>query len=159
MLRELQEKDAPLMLRWMHDADVTAWMEADFASKTLDDCLRFIAASKNNPAHVHMAIVDENDTYMGTTSLKNIDRENGHAEFAITICKEAMGKGLSKQAMADIIAYGLEKIGLEKVYWYVRKDNQRAVRFYDKNQYPRVETLPVPGFEQTEKYVFYCVEK
>lgn len=158
MLRELLEKDAPLMLEWMHDADVTAWMEADFASKTIEDCKAFIAASKNNPTCVHMAIVDENDTYMGTTSLKNIDRENGHAEFAITICKAAMGKGLSKQAMADIIRYGLEEMGLEKVYWYVRKDNQRAVRFYDKNEYPRVTSLPVPGFENIDKYVFYCVE-
>ena len=35
-LRFLQEKDAPLMLEWMHDKNVTEKLRANFAAKTLD---------------------------------------------------------------------------------------------------------------------------
>ena len=40
-LRKLKEKDAPLMLEWMHDSSVTGGLKADFASKTIDDCKVF----------------------------------------------------------------------------------------------------------------------
>lgn len=158
MLRNLKKADAPLMLEWMHDGSVVEWMEADFASKTLADCERFIENSQTDETNINKAIVDENDEYMGTVSLKHVDREAGHAEFAITIRKAAMGKGYSRQGMADIIKYGFEEVGLKQIYWYVKKVNERAVRFYDKNGYPRVDSLPVPGFEGTDIYVFYCVE-
>lgn len=158
MLRNLKKADAPLMLEWMHDGSVVEWMEADFASKTLADCERFIENSQTDETNINKAIVDENDEYMGTVSLKHVDREAGHAEFAITVRKAAMGKGYSRQGMADIIKYGFEEVGLKQIYWYVKKVNERAVRFYDKNGYPRVDSLPVPGFEDTDIYVFYCVE-
>lgn len=157
MLRDLKKSDAPLMLEWMHDGSVVEWMEADFASKTLADCERFIENSLTDENNINKAIVDENDEYMGTVSLKHVDRAAGHAEFAITIRKAAMGKGFSRQGMADIIRYGFEEVGLKQIYWYVKKVNERAVRFYDKNNYPRVDALPVSGFENTDIYVFYCV--
>lgn len=37
--------------------------------------------------NLHLAIVDENDEYMGTVSLKNIEEDK--AEFAITVRKNA----------------------------------------------------------------------
>ena len=43
-LRKLEEKDAPLMLEWMHDPEVVADMRTNFADKTLEDCLSFIKA-------------------------------------------------------------------------------------------------------------------
>ena len=74
---------------------------------------------------------------MGTVSLKNI--ENGTAEFAITVRKGAMGKGVSKYAMSEIIRIGLEELNLKSVYWCVSPENKRAVKFYDKNGYIRID--------------------
>ena len=39
-----------------------------------------------------MAITDDNDEYMGTVSLKNINYTDSFAEFAITVRRTAMGK-------------------------------------------------------------------
>ena len=82
-LRQLQLKDAPLMLEWMHDPDVVRYMHTDFASKTLTDCERFIQAAKNSAENLHYAVVNDEDEYMGTVSLKQI--RDGKAEFAITV--------------------------------------------------------------------------
>lgn len=138
-LRKLEEKDAPLMLEWMHDDSVVHFMQADFASKTLDDCIKFIVTAQDTIENVHLAIVDDNDEYMGTVSLKDIHDES--AEFAITIRKCAMGKGYSSWGMKEIIKKG-KSMGLDHIYWCVAKENSRAIKFYDKNGYNRVPFMP-----------------
>lgn len=151
-LRKLELRDAPLMLEWMHDPSAVQYMNADFASKKVGDCEAFIQSAKDTTRDLHMAIVDENDTYMGTVSLKNIDGKT--AEFAITVRKDAMGKGFSKYGMSEIIRVGFEELGLEKVYWCVNPENKRAVRFYDKNGYDRVPaaSLKIGGGTAENKY-------
>ncbi len=133
-LRKLEVKDAPLMLEWMHDDSVVHDLRADFASKTIEDCWDFITAAQNETENIHLAIVDDNDEYMGTVSLKDIC--DGSAEFAITIRKCAMGKGYSSWATKEIINKG-KTMGLNNIYWCVSKKNRRAIRFYDKNGYRR----------------------
>ena len=159
-LRELQKKDAPLMLEWMHDKDVTENLQANFASKTIKDCEAFIKSSLDDRDNIHMAVVDESDEYMGTVSLKNI--KDGTAEFAISMRTKSMGKGYSKYGMAEIIRIALEDMGLSEVYWCVSPDNKRAVRFYDKNGYSRVKGYIDTGMyskEQSEYYIWYRVTK
>lgn len=124
------------MLEWMHDKDVVHFMKAEFQHKTLSNCEEFIESAQDDRNNLHLAAVDDNDTYMGTVSLKNIDR--GSAEFAITMRKVAIGKGYAAEAMKQIIDKGFNELGLKYVYWYVRPENKRAVRFYDKNGYQRI---------------------
>lgn len=138
-LRKLKQKDAPLMLEWMHDEDVVCNMQANFAEKTLQDCEAFIAAAQSITQGLHMAIVDENDEYYGTVSLKHIIGKS--AEFAITVRKAAMGKGYAKDGMTEIIRLGFEVLGLDTIYWCVSRENKRAIRFYDKNGYPKVNIM------------------
>ncbi len=138
-IRKLKQKDAPFMLEWMHDPFVTRFLRVDFASKTIEDCKMFIELSQNSHINMHMAVTDDNDIYMGTASLKNIN--NGMAEFAIVIRKEAMGEGYSRYVMEEIIRIGLDKLKLNLIYWFVSPENKRAVKFYDKNGYKRVENI------------------
>ena len=162
-LRQLNLTDAPLMLEWMHDPSVVENLQANFAAKPLSECEGFIRSCADASENLHMAIADENDEYMGTVSLKHIRRDRKDGEFAITIRACAMGKGLSAYGMREIIRLGLEELGLRCVYWCVSPENARAVRFYDKNGYPRVpvETLEPIGYtpEQLEHYIWYAVTK
>lgn len=141
-LRELKLKDAPFMLEWMHDHDVCRYMKRNFSSMKLENCNAFISSSKNDTDNLHMAVVNDSDEYMGTVSLKNIDRQAGIAEFAVTVRKSAMGKGYSAFGMREIINYGLTELGLKKVIWCVSKENLRANRFYDKNGYRKITAIP-----------------
>lgn len=159
-LRKLERKDAPLMLEWMHDDFVVHDMQADFASKTIEDCNEFIKSAQETDTNLHLAIVDKSDEYMGTVSLKNI--HDGSAEFGITIRKSAMGKGISKFAMQRIITIGFDELRLKRIFWCVNSTNSRAIRFYDKNGYERISvTPPVDGYsnERVNNYYWYEVRK
>ena len=161
-LRNLKLSDAPLMLEWMHDKSVVEDLRTNFLSKTMKDCENFIKSSWSDNNNWNFAIVDEEDTYMGTVSLKNIKEKS--AEFGITIRACAMGKGYSLHAMREILRMGFEERGLEQIYWCVSPDNNRAVRFYDKNGFERVDAATldmIEGYtqEQIDSYVWYLAVK
>lgn len=138
-LRKLEEKDAPLMLEWMHDESVVKDLNRNFGAMKIEDCLRFIENSKDESVNLHMAIVDDKDEYMGTVSLKDIDANKKFAEFGITIRKCAMGSNISTDAMKAMLSYGKEKLAIRDIFWCVDPKNVRALRFYDKNGYKRVK--------------------
>jgi diamine N-acetyltransferase len=160
-LRRLERKDASLMLEWMHDPSVVEHLHANFLSKTMEDCERFIASSLTDENNLHLAIADDSDVYQGTVSLKDI--HGGTAEFAITIRASAMGKGVSRAAMKEIIRIAFEEKKLDSVFWCVSPENKRAVRFYDKNGYVRVphEQLSIRGYgdDLIRSMLWYLVAK
>lgn len=159
-LRKLELKDIPFMLEWMHDKTVVEFLCNDFASKTLEDCKKFIENGINKK-NINLAITDKNDEYMGTVSLKHISDTS--AEFAIVVRKKAMGKGYSIFALREIIKYAFDNIGLKTVYWCVSPENIRALRFYDKHSFRKINDnhLSFPGYSinQIESYIWYYVER
>lgn len=161
-LRDLEEKDAPLMLEWMHDETVVEKLRGHFSEKTLDDCLAFIRASKNKEKDIHLAICSDEDEYMGTVSLKSIDRTTQSAEFAITVRKSSMGRGYPWFGMEEIIRKAFEEYGLENVYWCVSRANKRAVRFYDKHNFHEVVDIPesvLARYQEMNDLKWYSVLK
>jgi len=154
-LRKLEQKDAPLMLEWMHDHSVVENLQAGFEEKTITDCQHFIAAAEDTFHDLHMAIADDGDEYMGTVSLKHIGM--GSAEFAITVRTAAMGKGYSLFGMRNILEYGIQELGLQAIYWCVSPKNKRAMRFYDKNGYTRTENVPEHFLQMYDQVLIWYV--
>ncbi len=157
-LRMLQAKDAPFMLEWMHDMSVVGALKADFTKKTLADCEAFIREAQNTGKNLHLAVVNDEDEYKGTVSLKHID--GAGAEFAIAMRKAAMGAGYSKYAMREILKIAFERLELNRVFWCVSHKNERAIRFYDKNGYQRIDGKslePCEGYTEDEmqNYLWY----
>lgn len=131
MLRKLEEKDAPFMLEWMHDDTINCNFQYPFGEMTMEKVKAFIGNSFDEE-NMHFAIVDENDEYLGTISLKNISNKNKNAEYAIVTRKKAQGTGVAKVATKEIRRYAFEELGLHKVYLNVLQENERAIRFYEK---------------------------
>lgn len=159
-IRKLAIKDASLMLEWMHDDNVTRMLKGDFASKTLEDAERFIRASWTDEDNLHMAIVSDEDEYMGTVSLKFI--EDNTAEFAIAMRTCAMGHGYSWFGMEEIIRLGFDRLALNAIYWCVSKENERATRFYDKHKFHEALDIPrrvLDRYEGMENMKWYSVLK
>ncbi len=170
-LRLLQEKDAPLMLEWMHDEELVKDLHKNFATMTIDNCIAFIKNSSVSKNNLHLAISDDNDEYLGTVSLKEIDYSLGVAEFGIVIRRAATGTGASAMAMKQILDMAFEGKELDKplknVYWCVDPANARALRFYDKNGYNRIKLNDYPELHKhildsgdyepskVEEYVWY----
>ena len=157
-------RDAKYILEWMHDESVVQHLSRNFATKTIEDCEKFIMDSWETDNNLHLAIVDDEDTYMGTVSLKHIDRELQMAEFAITIRKTAMGRGISAYGMKEILRIGFEELQLKEIVWCVSPNNERAKRFYDKNGFIRQENIPeiyktYYTEEQMKALIWYSVQR
>ena len=131
MLRKLEKKDAVLMLEWMSDQDITRIFSNNFSEYTLEMVQKFIKNSFD-VENQSFAVVDENDEYQGTISLKNISEKDKNAEYAVVFRKKAHGTGISRQATCEILKYAFEELKLEKVYLNVLEDNLRARKFYEK---------------------------
>ena len=84
---------------------------------------------------------DRNSSFRIKTAI--IDRDGKRI-----VRKYAMGKGYSRFGMREIIRIGLEDMNLSSIYWYVDKNNQRAIKFYDKNGYQRISPEIIGGYQQ-----------
>ncbi len=140
ILRELQEKDAPLMLEWMHDPEIQKSFKKNMMDTTIDDAINFIKKSnipsKNSVCSgvsLHYAIANkDDDEYYGTVSLKDLDIENGTAEYAIAMRKKAQGKGNAYQATKLILNKAFADLGLNRVFLNVFSNNTAAIKLYEK---------------------------
>ena len=141
-LRPLKSKDAPFMLEWMTDPEITRFFRFDASKISLESCLDYISRAQADPDTVHFAIVDEADEYLGTISLKDIDRDKGCAEYAISTRKSAHGTGAAMQATRQILEYAFETLELERVYLNVLTENGRANAFYRKAGFRFVREEP-----------------
>lgn len=130
-IRKLEYNDATKMLEWMHDPNINCYFRSDFSKMTLNDVMNFIQNSFDDK-NQHFAIVNEKNEYMGTISLKNINKIDNNAEYAIVTRTVAHGKGLALEATMEILNYAFNELKLHKVYLNVLEENGRANRFYEK---------------------------
>lgn len=135
-LRELEEKDAPLMLEWMHDPEIQKSFIKNMMGMSLQDAERFcknaeISEYPLDGQSIHFAIVDESDEYLGTISLKDINQLHKTAEYAISTRKKAQGRGIAKEATGLILRKAFQEYGLHRVYLNVLADNEAAIHLYE----------------------------
>ena len=159
-LRKLEIKDLPFMRLWMKDKSVTSMYRQNFKDMSDDDAKAFIISSTTDKNNLHYAIATDEDEYMGTVSLKNI--HDGAAELAIVVRSEAMHRGYAWFGMEAIIEKAFNELNLESVYWCVSKENERAVRFYDKHNFHEVIDIPEKVLERyrgIENLKWYSVLK
>ena len=131
LLRKLNEKDIPFMLEWMRDPDINKMFQFDASKMTEESSRKFINSSYTD-VDKHYAIIDEEDVYMGTVSLKNINNTNSSAEYAISLRKAAIGAGYAQFATTEILKIAFYELDLNKVYLNVISENIRANKFYEK---------------------------
>lgn len=131
-MRKLELKDAKKMMETLNDKSVTNTMRISLRSFSLDECKDYILNSNKDDKNIDFAITDENDNWVGTVSLKNIDHSKKEAEYAIITSKDVHGKGYSQKATKEILEYAFNELKLDKVYLYVSVNNIRANKFYQK---------------------------
>lgn len=134
-LRNLEEKDVPFQLEWMQDDNVNSFFQIDFKLKTFEEVLTFVKTGTNEH-NVHKAIVNEEDIYLGTISLKNINYVEKKAEYAIVVRKEFWGKGVANFATKEIIDIA-KQFDLKKIYLTVLETNLKAISLYIKFGFKR----------------------
>lgn len=134
-LRFIQEKDVDGMLEWMHDPQINFFYTDKIRNATVESVRSFIGEAeelRKEGKTYHYAIVDADDEYLGTISLKKLVPIEG-AEFAISLRSRAQGKGIASWAMQEILKIAFEELKLHRVYLNVLSDNEHANCFYIRN--------------------------
>lgn len=134
-LRKLQIKDAEGMLEWMSDPQICQNFRFPMEKRSKENILNFIEKAETELVEgksIHYAIVGDEDEYLGTISLKDINLTDRNAEFAISLRKKAQGKGIASYATKEILALAFEKFSLERVYLNVLSSNEKAIKLYEK---------------------------
>ncbi len=136
-LRELTENDAIYMLEWMHDPSIQKFFRKNMLKYTLDDAKEFCINSDvpsviKDGCDVHYAIANEDNEYLGTISLKNIDLESRSAEYAIAMRKKAQGYGNAYMASVMLLKKAFSEYKLHRVYLNVLANNNKAIKLYEK---------------------------
>lgn len=138
------------MLEWLNNPDVTKYLRLGKMNATIEDALFFIEKAQHKDNDIHQAVVDDQDCYLGTVSLKNINRDKGEAEYAISMHPSAFGTDASRIATDLILQRAFLGELLKRVFLYVLEDNHRAVRFYEKYGFTYTQTTVIT-FEGEEK--------
>lgn len=135
-LRKLRTDDADGMLEWMNDPEAQKNFQAAMNGRSRQEVLAFISGAAVWPEEgksIHYAIADDEDTYLGTISLKNINLRDKNAEYAISLRRNAQGKGVAFEATKELLRLAFEVFGLERIYLNVLTDNDRAIQLYEKS--------------------------
>lgn len=157
-LRPLEEKDAARMTEMMHDAVTIRYLQIGGADYTEDTALRFIRSTVDESVNLHRAVVNLNDEYQGTISLKNIDLEKKEAEYAISMHPDAQGKGAAKAATAEILNIAFNELHLNRVYLNVLAENLRANKFYKKVGFSYSHTTQMNFHQEVKSLNWYFIE-
>lgn len=131
-LRDLRVDDTEGMLEWMKDPNINRYFQFDPEKVTPESVRDFILNAQSSPDHCHKAIADDQDIYMGTVSLKHINRRDKNAEYAVSLRACAAGKGAGSFATRAILHIAFNELELHKVYLNVLMDNSRAISLYEK---------------------------
>lgn len=134
-LRALEFKDIPYMLEWMKDKELAQFFRFDGEKSTEETVRAFIESANRSKNDLHWAIVEEQDEYLGTASLKSIDYVNKNAEYAIALRKKAIGKNVALEVGREIFRIAFEELELERVYSNVLSSNDRCLRHCEKLGY------------------------
>jgi diamine N-acetyltransferase len=135
IIRPFEKSDVDGMLDWMHDPNVNRFFRFNAAAATKESVIQFIneaeKAASNNTDY-HFAIAKDDGEYIGTVSLKHIDKTKNDAEYAIAIRSAFHHQGAGQFATKAILAFAFEKLNLESVYLNVLSDNTNAKALYEK---------------------------
>lgn len=169
----LQPAEALIYLRPIEEADtarVVAWRNNERVRHnfiyqkpfTEEEHLNWLR-TQVEPGHVVQFIICEtvSKRAVGSVYFRNIDRENGCAEYGIFIGEDdAVGKGYGTQAAKLALAYAFEELRLRTIFLRVFADNKGARKSYENAGFQlmkdRQEEVTTDGMART--VVFYRME-
>ena len=130
-LRDLKVSGIDYMWEFVEDEEISKNFIFTRYPYSKENIIDFIKNSWNNKDNIHYAISNEDNEYLGTISLKNVNYIDRNAEYAIIVRKEYWGTNISKLATLKILEYGFNTINLNKIYLNVLSTNIRAIKFYE----------------------------
>jgi RimJ/RimL family protein N-acetyltransferase len=132
-LRPPEFEDAPTMVTWFNDPEVTRTLRL-YQPMSLTREKEFLAQINRSETELALAIVVcETDQLIGATGFRDISMRHRHASFGISIGEKALwGKGYGTEATRLLVRHAFQKLNLNRVQLEVYEFNKSAIRCYEK---------------------------
>jgi RimJ/RimL family protein N-acetyltransferase len=134
-LRPVERSDLPIFVRWFADADAARHisLRAPFSTAMEEKWFNQVVDAQGTGQYHFVICLLPDGRVIGNATLRDIDLENGKAEFGITIGeKDEWNKGYGTEALNAICDFGFGMLRLERIYLDVYAENARAIRSYEK---------------------------
>jgi [ribosomal protein S5]-alanine N-acetyltransferase len=140
-LRPLERGDAPVIVSWLNDYDVTRFLRA-YRPMTLRAEEEFIdRAGQSDNLSLGIALRN-GDRLIGGTGLHEFDQRCRRASFGIFIGpREEWGKGYGTEVTRLMVAHAFETLNLNRLALQVYEYNARGIRAYEKVGFRREGVL------------------
>ena len=143
-MRPAERSDLPLFVRWLGDAEtkrhlalrspISEAMEEKWFEQTVEHQGR-------TSYHFVICLLDDGRP-IGAADLRDIDLENGHADFGIVIGEKGeWNRGYGTEALEALCDFGFGQLRLERIALDVYAGNKRAQRSYEKAGFQLEGTL------------------
>jgi RimJ/RimL family protein N-acetyltransferase len=141
-LRPLERADAPVLLPWFNDPEVTRTL-LRYRPLNLQEEEAFLDRMSESEHDLALGVVVRaNDQLVGATGFHHMDFRNRHCSFGISIGeKSEWGKGYGTEATALMVQYAFDTLNLNRVWLHVYEYNQRGLRAYEKVGFKREGVL------------------
>lgn len=128
----IEKEDIELLKKWKNDSDVFKYLGGGYRPISDSQAEKWIESLINNNSQYQRFMI-KNDKKIGFIGLYNISEVNRTAELGIYIGeKEYQQKGFAKMAYKALEGYAKDWLNIRKIKLEVVKDNERAVKLYEK---------------------------
>ena len=91
---------------------------------------RWVREKREEQALLFSMLDKRSGAFIGNVEL--MDPADSRAELGIAITAKMQDRGCGTEAVRAVVAYGMEKLGLRRIFLKVYPDNARAIRCYEK---------------------------
>lgn len=140
VLRPLRMEDAEAFYEMRANAEVALYLarppseSLDAATRELQRILTLVA--EGNTVGWAVTLRDD-DQLLGTIGLPRIDMRHRNSSIAFELSRSVWGKGYVREAIAPVLHYGFEVIGLHRIQAEVDPRNLRSLRVLESAGFQR----------------------
>lgn len=136
-LRNVEETDAPLVLRWMNDEEVTHYMFTGQRPLTLTQVTEELRRQTESASNTVFIVEDlKTRRPVGLGGLYDIHATARKAEFRVLLGeRECWNKGYGTEVTELLTFYGFDRLNLHRIWLGVTAENRGGVRAYQKAGY------------------------
>lgn len=143
-LRKITIEDAEEIYFLQSDDRVNKFLDRPKANSVEDagNFINQIRSRGSNNELLYWAISQKKDSKLiGTVVFWNISKEENTAEIAFELHPDFQGKGLMREAVETVVAFGFNNLGLEAIEAYPEANNEKSIVLLDRTNFKRDSAL------------------
>jgi len=131
IMKEIEEKDLDLLMRWRNSPEVSDFLFTDKAY-TIEGQKNWFNKMKNNKENIYFVVEDLNGKKFGEARINNIDLKNKKCEIGAYIGEKTFkGKGLGKEIFKALTSFCLKELNMNKTFLKAFLFNKIAIHIYE----------------------------